>query len=185
MKKKRFVFKAFGKQKDISSLIAEESWMWLESLLAWIPGRIGRFVRGNVYSWVLNTDGPMDVGELTNIRGPSGLRCGRRVSMSRGVQLTCGGGLTIGSNVLIGPGTFVITNGHRMDRLDIPMYDQGLYNKPVVIGNDVWLGANVVVLPGVEIGDGAVVAASSVVTQNVPPRTVVAGIPARVVKSRE
>ncbi|MDM4769741.1 acyltransferase [Solimonas sp. SE-A11] len=180
----RFRLRAFGREGRIATLLREEIWMWFEASLAWVPGRTGRFLRGFVYGRLLDSDGPLDMEEGVYIRAPGLLRCGRRVSLGRDVQLNCRGGLTIGSNVMIGPGTRLLTNGHRMERTDIPMREQGLYDKPISIGDDVWIGANVMVLPGVTIGRGSVVAAGAVVTKDVPEYSLAVGVPAKPVKSR-
>ena len=181
----RLRVRAFGKERGAAGLAREEAWMWLEATLSWVPGRVGRVCRGVLYGKLWDADGPMDVCEGTHIRNPEKLKCGRRVVLARGVQLTCGGGVTIGDGTMIGPGAFVISNGHRMDRLDVPMIDQGLYSAPIDIGEDVWIGANAVILPGVRIGKGAVVAAGAVVTTDIPAYAVAAGVPARVVKMRD
>ncbi len=87
----------------------------------------------------------------------------------------------IGDHVMIGPNTLISTVGHplspkgRRESLGIA--------KPVTIGNDVWIGGNVTILPGVTIGNNVVIAAGAVVTKDVPDNTLVAGVPARVVKS--
>lgn len=94
------------------------------------------------------------------------------------------GGLTIGADVLIASGVRVHTAEHRMDRLDLPIRDQGELTAPTTIEDGAWIGANAVVLAGVRIGAGAVVAAGAVVTRDVEPRTVVAGVPARPLRTR-
>jgi acetyltransferase-like isoleucine patch superfamily enzyme len=86
------------------------------------------------------------------------------------------GKVEIGEDTQIGPGSLITTTDHDY-RGDLETSFKG-----VVIGKGVWIGANVTVLPGVEIGDFAVVGAGSVVTKNIPPRAVAVGIPARVVK---
>ena len=79
----------------------------------------------------------------------------------------------------------VITRTHRFDRIDIPMMRQGFVEeKPVYIGDDVWIGDRVIILPGVHVGDGCVIAAGSVVTKDVPRYTVVGGVPAKVIRER-
>ena len=85
--------------------------------------------------------------------------------------------MTIGDHTVIAPGCFITDHNHGIapdKRID----EQPCVSEPVTIGKDVWLGTKVVVLPGVSIGDGAVVAANAVVTKNVPPAGVVAGVPA-------
>ena len=86
----------------------------------------------------------------------------------------------IGDNVMIGPNTVIATAGHPIDpelRLRITQY-----NKPVHIGNNCWLGANVVVMPGVSIGENTVVGAGSVVTKDIPAGVVAVGNPCRVMR---
>jgi len=91
--------------------------------------------------------------------------------------------VTIGNNVMIGPNTMISTVNHplppskRRNNLAVA--------KPVVIGNDVWVGGNVTILPGVHIGNNVVVAAGAVVTKDVPDNCVVAGVPARKIKDIE
>jgi len=92
--------------------------------------------------------------------------------------------ITIGDNGLMGPGVCIFASNHGT-RAGSPMRLQPYQEKDVVVGNDVWLGAGVVVLSGVRIGDGAIVAAGTVVTKDVPPAAVVGGVPARVLKCRE
>lgn len=89
----------------------------------------------------------------------------------------------IGNNVMIGPGTLITTVNHplspkaRREHIGIA--------SPVTIGNDVWIGGNCTILPGVTIGDNVVVAAGAVVTEDVPANCVVGGVPARFIKSIE
>ena len=107
------------------------------------------------------------------------LKIGKRVFINAGCQFQDQGGIEIGDDVLIGPQTIIATLNHDPD----PEKRGGMIPKPVKIGSKVWLGARVTICPGVTIGDGAVVGAGAVVTKNVPPRTVVAGVPAKVIKT--
>ena len=90
--------------------------------------------------------------------------------------------IRIGNNCLIGPDVGIYTAGHRLEpegrTLDV-------YGMPITIGNDVWIGGHSTILPGVSIGDGAVVAAGAVVTKDVEPNTIVGGVPAKVIKKIE
>lgn len=92
--------------------------------------------------------------------------------------------VTIGAHTLLAPGVFITDHVHNTAR-DKRIDEQGIRSAAVTIGADVWLGARSIVLPGVTIGDGAVVGAGAVVTKNVEPYTIVAGVPARVIGRRE
>ena len=93
--------------------------------------------------------------------------------------------VTIGKNVMTGPELYIYTINHRTDRLDVPMGAQGCTEyKPVIIGDDVWIGSRVTILPGVVIGSGAVIGAGAVVTKSVPAYEIWGGNPAHFLKSR-
>lgn len=92
--------------------------------------------------------------------------------------------IQIGNDCMLAAFCYVLDVDHEFADPDVPIPRQGLRVKPVIVGNDVWVGAGSFILRGVTIGDGAVVAANSVVTEDVPPYTVVAGSPARVIKAR-
>lgn len=102
---------------------------------------------------------------------------GDRVALNSFCRLFGHGSITIGEDTQIGPGSLVTTTTHDYDRNLETIF------KPVVIGKGVWIGANVTILPGVTIGDFAVIGAGSVVTKDVHPRTMAAGVPAQEIKS--
>ena len=91
-----------------------------------------------------------------------------------------GGGISIGDSVLIGPRTSIFTTNHALDPDERAA--GACSARPVRIGDQVWIGGSVVINPGVTIGDGAVIGSGSVVTSDVPPRSVAAGVPARVLR---
>lgn len=104
---------------------------------------------------------------------------GKRVFVNSGCQFQDQGGIWIGDDVLIGPQTVIATLNHDPN----PDDRASMRAKPVRIGNKVWIGAHATILPGVTIGDGAIIGAGAVVTKDVPPRMVVGGVPAKVLKT--
>jgi acetyltransferase-like isoleucine patch superfamily enzyme len=94
------------------------------------------------------------------------------------------GGVEIGRDVLLANDVQLICGNHTFDRRDIPIRAQPTEEKPIIVEDDVWLGASSVVLGGVTVGKGAVVGAGAVVTQSLPPYSVARGVPARVVGVR-
>lgn len=94
------------------------------------------------------------------------------------------GGVRIGQNVLIGQRVSFHSEDHVFDRVDVPIKAQGVRRRGIVVEDDCWLGAGVIVLDGVTIGQGSVVAAGSVVTHDVSPWSVVGGAPARLIRRR-
>ena len=99
-----------------------------------------------------------------------------------GIHNTIIGPVTIGNHVNLAQGITVTALNHNFKDTSKRIDEQGISTKPVVIGNDVWIGANAVVLPGVTIGRHVVVAAGAVVTDNVPDNVVVGGVPAKIIK---
>lgn len=112
---------------------------------------------------------------------------GNNVTITNNCVITCANRVEIGDGTLLGRGTFITDNSHGknvdIDELKIPPNKRNLYSKgPVKIGKNVWTGTNVCIMPGVSIGDGAIIGANSVVTHDVPAACVAVGAPARVVK---
>lgn len=111
-----------------------------------------------------------------------------RIGDYSGLGINCRlyGPVSLGKHVMMGPDVIIITSNHKSDRLDIPMTEQGGTGPdPVVIGDDVWIGTRVIILPGVTIGHGAVLAAGAVVTKDVRPYAIVGGNPAKLIRYRD
>jgi acetyltransferase-like isoleucine patch superfamily enzyme len=93
------------------------------------------------------------------------------------------GGVEIGDRVYTSPFTQIIAVNHVFDDPTMPFIEQGITAEGIVIEDDVWLGAGAVITDGVRVGKGAVVAAGAVVTKDVPPHTVVGGVPAKPIRT--
>jgi len=113
----------------------------------------------------------INIGQFTRI--------GKNVFINHACSFLDMGGITIEDDVLIGPKVNLITEGHPLN----PAERKALTVQPIVIKRNAWIGAAVTILPGVTVGENSVVAAGAVVTKDVPANTVVAGVPAKVIKT--
>lgn len=155
----------------------------------WLPvsygkiGFLGKWVRGLCAHLMLNY-----CGENVNVeRGATfSHRCELGNNSGIGVNAHLYGKVVIGDNVMMAPECLIYVRNHCFERTDIPMCKQGSSEeRPVTIHSDVWIGGRVIILPGVSIGEGAVVGAGSVVTKDVAPFSIVAGNPAKVIGTRQ
>ncbi|MDO5535990.1 MAG: acyltransferase [Desulfovibrionaceae bacterium] len=180
--------------------------LWI-CLLGWIPTQAGTALRWLGWKCLFGSCGRVrfgtgvDLAGMRNMRLADGVRVGRhciltaqngelvlgeRTALSPNVNVGADdGSIVIGPRTAVGMGTVLRCSNHRIDRLDIPMMDQGHTPGRIVIGEDVWIGANCVITPDVTIGRGAVVGAGAVVTRDVEPYAIVAGVPARVIGRRD
>ena len=112
----------------------------------------------------------------------SGIKIGRDSLIGEYTVIRGQGGVTIGDRVFTSPFSQIIAVNHIFDDPQRPFTEQGITAEGITIEDDVWIGASAVITDGVRIGRGAVVAAGAVVTKDVPPHTVVGGVPARIIK---
>ncbi len=113
------------------------------------------------------------------------LSIGDNVAISRSAMFVTLGGVSLGNNVIISFGCKILSAGHRIPPVGEAIRSSGIEIAPVVIEDDVWVCAGAIVLPGVTVGTGAVVAAGAIVNRDVPPYSIVGGTPARVLRMRE
>lgn len=128
--------------------------------------------------------------------------CGTHIGIGRGARISSAitigeysgigencclyGEIHIGDHVLMASEVVIFTQNHNYMSRNLLILEQGTgEEKPVHIGNDVWIGRRAMIMPGVHIGDGAVIAAGGVITKDVPPYSVVGGVPAKVIKYRQ
>lgn len=126
-------------------------------------------------------------GKWVNIDKGTTFASDLKLGEGSGIGANCSipSGVTIGDQVMMGIDILMFTNEHGHDRLDIPMGQQGRTEiSPIVIGNDVWIGSRTLIMKGTHIGNGAIVAAGSVVTKDIPPYEIWGGNPAHFLRSR-
>lgn len=119
------------------------------------------------------------------IGSPFLVEIGSCVGINHHVELGGQYELSIGNYVMIGPYSQILTANHKFDNLQIPMKLQGIDGGPIVIEDDVWIGAFVVILPNVRIGKGSIIGAHSVVTHDVESYSIMGGVPAKLIKYRQ
>jgi acetyltransferase-like isoleucine patch superfamily enzyme len=125
------------------------------------------------------------ISSFCRIKASGPLSIGRDVSITNGTCIAASGiGIEIGDDCLISPNVTILSANYRHSELDRPIRHQGMTSKGVTIGNNVWLGAGVVVLDGSVIGDGTIVAPNSVVSSRLPANSIAQGNPARVIFTR-
>lgn len=118
---------------------------------------------------------------------PFHTNCGKNIEIGKNVFINSGchfqdqGGIKIGDGTFIGPNVVLATLNHGIE----PEKRGNLYPKPITIGNGVWIGGNVSILPGVVLGDNVIVGAGAVVTKNFPANVIIGGVPAKIIKTIE
>lgn len=181
--------------------------------LSWIPGGIGSRMRYYYYKKRFQNLGRgvnLSVGCI--IRGEKRISLGEGVGLGVFCQLYAGSGngdeyieigdhtltnsnvminadingeIIIGENVIIGPNVVLRASNHFYEKKNVLIKNQGHRSGRIIVGDDVWFGANAVILPNVQIGTGAVIGAGSVVTKDVPAYSIVAGVPSQKIGNRQ
>ncbi len=177
---------------------------YVYSGLRFLPGNLGSILRVNLYRSIgikigkgthIEVGAKLDsskvvigknvhIGEFSYIS--AGVVIEDRVNINSNVQIVTspGGSVTVGKDSLIGQNVVIRANDHNFSNLEIPINKQGHLGGEIIIGKNVWLAANVVVTRNTSIGDGSVIGAASVVTEDIPTNCVAVGAPARRVKLR-
>lgn len=157
----------------------------LYGIVKYIPSPIGDILRYFALKPFIRQMKKVRIMEAVRVDYPYRISLGSNITLNEGVFLSGFGGLEIGDNVRIGHRSSILTSEHQYDNTDVPIYQQGLTPKPVRIADDVWIGCQATILAGTTIGKGAVIAAGAVVTKDVEPYSIVGGVPATLIKSRQ
>ena len=157
--------------------------MWLWMLTRIMPGRTGSRLRVATLGFK-RCGRNVTIWEMAWIGFPENISIGDDVRIHPMTYLDGAGGIEIGSHVGLGPGTVIYSVNHRYHDADRPYEEQGYEFGKVVIEDDVWIGARSVILAGVRLARGTVVAAGAVVTKDTDPYSLVAGVPARPIGRR-
>jgi galactoside O-acetyltransferase len=135
----------------------------------------------------------IQIGKNPNLMSPcylsainGNIKIGNNISCNRNVTVDASekGYIEIGDNVLIGQNTVIRSSNHIFDKLSIPINLQGHKTGKIIIGNDIWIGANSVILPDVTIGSHTIIGAGSIVTKSLPESVIAVGNPAKIIRSR-
>jgi acetyltransferase-like isoleucine patch superfamily enzyme len=114
----------------------------------------------------------------------TGIVIGDRTGIGARAFIGGQGGVTIGNDVITGPNIQIFSENHNFENNTLLIKEQGVTKQHTTIGNNCWLGGGITILAGVTIGDGCIIAAGSVVTKSVPANSIVAGVPAKIIKTR-
>lgn len=158
---------------------------FLYFFVKYLPSPLGDVFRYIIVKPFFDKIGKARIYEGVTIWYPYRIKIGSNVSLNEWVYLSGFGGLEIGDNTRIGLRATIVTSDHEFSRKNFLIYKQRISKEKVVIGKDVWIGANVIILKGVKVGDGAVIGAGAVVTKDVACYAVVAGVPAKEIGSRK
>lgn len=187
--------------------IGNEWAQWVEAILMSLPGATGAKLRSIYFGWRFKNPGKLAIGvgcefiskKNISFRGNSFIGKNvffsaeggnivigdnSRLNMNVHINASDSGKIVIGDNCLIGPGVVMRATNHRYDNIEVPILVQGHEPGEILICDNVWIGANTVILANVCIGEGAIIGAGSVVNKSIPAMSIAAGVPAKIIKSR-
>lgn len=167
------------------NIFTDKNFFILQKLIGNSTFFISPTLRGSLYKRFFKSVGKnFKVHENTIIKRPSFISIGDNIMFNQFCYITGADGLSIGDNVMIGPGVKITTSSHSFEFTDIPMIEQEIVNKSIIIENDVWIGFNSVILGGVKVEKGSIIGASSLVNKNIQGYSIFGGVPAKFIKRR-
>ena len=186
--------------------IKKEIIEWLGTIFSFVPGRTGTIIRMLWYRYRWKSPANVRIAPLCDFYNPKNIEFKGIANIGKGslfsayggkkeignsfscntncqINASIGGKVLMGKNILVGPNVVIRTANHNFNDKDKPMNKQGHNYANIKVDDNVWIGANSVILGGVIIGKGSVIAAGAVVNKNVEPFTIVGGVPAKILKS--
>lgn len=180
----RFLLKKFS-DVNLLSLIFLEIEGWIYWLLGSFPGAVGIVLRNIAYMFFFKKKkGIVWVQPRVTIIQSNRLVVGRNCAVNTGSYINAKGGICFGDNVLVGANVTLSSGKHPIEGSNPPIFERPTEPLPIIVEDDVWIGANAVIMPGVTLKKGTVVGAGAIVTKNTEEYSVVVGIPARILKYR-
>ena len=173
------------KFSDVSlvTLIYGEIEGWIYWLLGSLPGVIGIGLRNIAYCFLMkNKKGIFWVQPRVTIVNSYNFSVGRNCGINTGTYINAKGGITFGDNVLIGSNVTISSGKHPIEGKNPSVFERPTIPLPIKIEDDVWIGANAVIMPNVVLRKGTVVGAGAIVTKDTEEYSVVAGVPARIIR---
>lgn len=188
--------------------IGYEIGRWVYAFISFIPGSLGVKARSLYFRLkIKKATGPLLFGTGVEITGYENIVLGKYIGVAKNSSIYAHGGkviigdnlgmnmnacigaadggyIQIGNNVMIAQNVVIRASDHEFGNIEIPMCKQGHTGGKIVIGNDCWIAANAVITRNVTIGDHCIIAAGAVVTSDVEPYSIVAGVPARLIRKR-
>jgi len=169
----------------LGGLIRLEVEGWLFALTGWIPGMAGFLMRHSILKCLASSVGGFSwIQPRVTIVHSSRFSVGSFLGVNSGTYINAIGGITLGNHVLIGSNVTISSGRHPIEGTHPPVFARETIPLPIVIEDDVWIGAGAVIMPGIRLRKGTVVGANAVVTKDTEEFTVVVGAPARAIKKR-
>lgn len=170
--------------KSITNLVLHGFYLTFYGFVKYLPFPFANYARYLVIRLFSRTIKTASIADGVTIYFPWRVSMGSNSTLNQGVIIDGFGGVVIGDGVRIASGSVINTADHNFEDPEVYIYKQGYVCSPVVIADDVWIGANSCINKGVTIGKGAIVGAGSVVTRDVEAYSIVGGSPAKVIKRR-
>jgi acetyltransferase-like isoleucine patch superfamily enzyme len=164
-----------------------KAFFFIQNILLYFPFTLGIYLRRLLYPPFFKKFGKnVTIYNSVLIKYPNEIELEDNVTINHFCYIVGKGGLKIGANSMIGAGSKIVTTNHIAKSVDIPMRDQGISFEPIELGEDVWLGFNVVITSGSRIGKGCIIGANSVVSgKEYKANSVIAGVPSKLIGNRQ